>query len=93
MTLTTDRPPDTERAVSVDLLAKRYGEHDAITDVTFSVRRGAIVGFLGPNGAGKTTTLRLAGSARAGNLGRRAPAGHAEAATRGAAASGGVDRG
>jgi ABC-2 type transport system ATP-binding protein len=59
MTLTTDRPPDTELAVSVDLLAKRYGAHDAITDVTFSVRRGAIVGFLGPNGAGKTTTLRI----------------------------------
>ncbi len=59
MTLTTDRPLDAELAISVDLLAKRYGAHDAVTDVTFTVRRGAIVGFLGPNGAGKTTTLKM----------------------------------
>ncbi len=40
-------------------LTKRYSRHDAVRDVTFSVRRGEIVGFLGPNGAGKTTTLRM----------------------------------
>jgi ABC-2 type transport system ATP-binding protein len=31
----------------------------AVTDVSFSARRGAVTGFLGPNGSGKTTTLRI----------------------------------
>jgi ABC-2 type transport system ATP-binding protein len=44
--------------VSVSHLAKSYGSHLAVSDVTFTVRRGSIVGILGPNGAGKTTTLR-----------------------------------
>jgi ABC-2 type transport system ATP-binding protein len=44
--------------ITVERLAKRYGEHQAVTDVSFSVQRGRIVGLLGPNGAGKTTTLR-----------------------------------
>jgi ABC-2 type transport system ATP-binding protein len=51
--------PDPDLAISVDRLAKRYGSHDAVRDVSFSVRRGTVVGFLGPNGAGKTTTLRV----------------------------------
>jgi ABC-2 type transport system ATP-binding protein len=48
----------TETVVSVNQLAKSYGHHQAVFDVSFTVRRGAIVGILGPNGAGKTTTLR-----------------------------------
>jgi len=40
-------------------LAKRYGSHDAVRDLTLEVRRGEIYGFLGPNGAGKTTTLLM----------------------------------
>src|SRR5260370_1224351 len=39
-------------------LTKRYATQAAVSDVTFSVARGEIVGFLGPNGAGKTTTRR-----------------------------------
>lgn len=38
---------------------KRFGETVAVDDVSFSVRKGEIVGFLGPNGAGKTTTMRM----------------------------------
>jgi len=38
-------------------LAKRYGDLVAVSDVTFSVQPGEVVGFLGPNGAGKTTTM------------------------------------
>jgi ABC-2 type transport system ATP-binding protein len=45
--------------IEVDRLTKRYGPVAAIQDVSFSVDKGAIVGFLGPNGAGKTTTMRI----------------------------------
>jgi len=40
-------------------LTKRYAGHTAVTDVTFTVGRGEIVGLLGPNGAGKSTTMRI----------------------------------
>ena len=45
--------------IEVDRLTKYYGPVAAIQDVSFSVQKGAIVGFLGPNGAGKTTTMRI----------------------------------
>ncbi|HEY3123792.1 MAG TPA: ATP-binding cassette domain-containing protein [Thermoanaerobaculia bacterium] len=45
--------------IEVQSLTKRYGTQPAVSDVTFSVRQGEIVGFLGPNGAGKTTTMRV----------------------------------
>jgi len=40
-------------------LTKRFGPLTAISDVSFDVARGEIVGFLGPNGAGKSTTMRI----------------------------------
>jgi ABC-2 type transport system ATP-binding protein len=40
-------------------LTKYYGNFPAIEDVTFSVRKGEVLGFLGPNAAGKTTTMRI----------------------------------
>jgi ABC-2 type transport system ATP-binding protein len=40
-------------------LSKRYGDHLAVDDVSFSVPRGSVFGLLGPNGAGKTTTIRM----------------------------------
>jgi ABC-2 type transport system ATP-binding protein len=40
-------------------LSKRYGELLAVSDVSFAVGRGEVVGFLGPNGAGKTTIMRI----------------------------------
>jgi ABC-2 type transport system ATP-binding protein len=46
-------------AIEVVDLAKRYGDFDAVRDLTFSVAPGEVVGFLGPNGAGKTTTMRM----------------------------------
>lgn len=40
-------------------LTKKYGQIAAISDVTFDVAKGEVVGLLGPNGAGKTTTMRI----------------------------------
>jgi ABC-2 type transport system ATP-binding protein len=40
-------------------LTKRYGETNAVSDLTFAVRPGIVTGFLGPNGSGKSTTMRL----------------------------------
>ena len=45
--------------IQVDSLTKEYAGRRAISDVSFSVERGEILGFLGPNGAGKTTTMRI----------------------------------
>ena len=46
-------------ALKLDGVTKRYGAFTAVRDLSFQVKRGAILGFLGPNGAGKTTTLRM----------------------------------
>lgn len=40
-------------------LSKSYGERLAIEDLSFTVKKGEVVGFLGPNGAGKTTTMKI----------------------------------
>src|SRR5437867_1701282 len=45
--------------IEVANLTKRYAGQAAVSNISFSVRRGEIVGLLGPNGAGKSTTLRI----------------------------------
>lgn len=45
--------------VEVNGLTKKYGEHVAVNDLSFTVNRGDIYGFLGQNGAGKSTTIRM----------------------------------
>jgi ABC-2 type transport system ATP-binding protein len=45
--------------IEVEHLTKRFDGFTAVDDVSFSARRGEIVGLLGPNGAGKTTTLQM----------------------------------
>jgi ABC-2 type transport system ATP-binding protein len=48
-----------EAALVVDRVTKRYGAFTAVSDLSFTVGAGKILGFLGPNGAGKTTTVRM----------------------------------
>lgn len=45
--------------IEVNGVTKYFGNFPAITDISFSVEKGEIVGFLGPNGAGKSTTMKV----------------------------------
>lgn len=62
--------------IEVANLTKRYAGHTAVSNISFTVGRGEIVGLLGPNGAGKSTTMRIlacylpatAGTVRIGGL-------------------------
>ena len=45
--------------IEVKNLTKRYGNHCAVDNISFSVGKGEILGFLGPNGAGKSTTMNI----------------------------------
>ena len=45
--------------IEISHLTKRYGEHLAVSDLSFTVDSGQIYGFLGPNGVGKSTTMNI----------------------------------
>ncbi|MEW6261602.1 MAG: ATP-binding cassette domain-containing protein [Thermodesulfobacteriota bacterium] len=45
--------------IEVEHVSKYFGQIAAVSDVSFHVDQGEILGFLGPNGAGKTTTMRV----------------------------------
>jgi len=45
--------------ITAENLTKRYQQHVAVDDVSFTCAPGTVTGFLGPNGAGKSTTLRM----------------------------------
>ncbi len=49
----------TALAIEVEHIVKRYGDFEAVKDVSFSVADGEIFGLLGPNGAGKSTLIRM----------------------------------
>ena len=45
--------------IEVNHLTKRYGNHCAVDNISFTVEDGCIYGLLGPNGAGKSTTMNV----------------------------------
>lgn len=45
--------------IEVKNLVKRYGNHTAVDNLSFTVEKGQVLGFLGPNGAGKSTTMNI----------------------------------
>ncbi len=45
--------------IEIISLSKQYGKKKALDNISFSVKKGEILGFLGPNGAGKSTTMNI----------------------------------
>ena len=46
-------------SIEVIGLGKNYGDQKAVSDLSFKIAKGEILGFLGPNGAGKSTTMKM----------------------------------
>ncbi len=45
--------------LNVSSLSRIFGTQHAVSDVSFSINKGEVLGFLGPNGAGKSTTMKM----------------------------------
>ncbi|VAW86696.1 Gliding motility-associated ABC transporter ATP-binding protein GldA [hydrothermal vent metagenome] len=45
--------------LQVESLSRHYGKIKAVNGISFSLKRGEVLGFLGPNGAGKSTTMKM----------------------------------
>ena len=50
-----------DNVVEVNKLSKQYGKQKALDEVSFTIKKGSIVGLIGPNGAGKTTIMKILG--------------------------------
>lgn len=61
---------ETEYAIEVAKLTKRYGGLLAVNDISFTVSKGEVFALLGPNGAGKTTTVEIIDTIRTPTSGK-----------------------
>jgi ABC-2 type transport system ATP-binding protein len=61
---------ETEYAIEVDKLTKRYGNLLAVNNISFTVSKGEVFALLGPNGAGKTTTVEIIDTIRTPTSGK-----------------------
>jgi len=55
--------------MQVEGLAKRYGDQRALSDISFAVHAGEVLGLIGPNGAGKTTLMEAIAGVLAADAG------------------------
>ncbi len=62
--------------IELQNVCKNYGLTKALTDISFSVKKGEIVGFVGPNGAGKSTTMKIITTYTAPTSGKCSIGGH-----------------
>jgi len=62
--------------IRLEALTKRYGNHEAVRNLSLHVPAGELFGFLGPNGAGKTTTIKMIAGLLRPTSGRIEIAGH-----------------
>jgi ABC-2 type transport system ATP-binding protein len=63
-------------SIVVENLSKRFGSQQALSEVSFSIDRGEVVGFLGPNGAGKSTLMKILTTYYKPDQGQAMVAGH-----------------
>jgi len=66
----------TKTMIEIQNLTKDFGPLRAVDGISFSVRRGEVLGFLGPNGAGKSTTMKMLTGFLAPTAGKASIAGH-----------------
>lgn len=76
MTSSTTAAGGASAEIQAEHLHKSFGGTVAVSDVSFEVARGEVIGFLGPNGAGKSTTLRMVTGVFPPTSGRALIAGH-----------------
>ncbi len=65
-----------EILVEVKDVSRFYGDIPALKNISFSIRKGEVLGFLGPNGAGKTTTMQVISGNLSPSAGSISIAGH-----------------